>query len=153
MKTFPMWLLGVMLTAGMMPALAGSPVLDPGQKGPYAVGFATDTILDESRGAPPGRLVPVYVWYPVDPADVDGAARANYPMDPFWGYVPAKSSLVFEDYGFDAAYDAPPVSSKKPFPLLIFSPGWGGAAWHNVSTATRLASHGFVVAVLYHYGD
>lgn len=153
MKTFAMWLLGVVLTAGMMPALAGSPVLDPGQKGPYAVGFATDTISDENRGAPPGRQIPVYVWYPVDPADVDGAARANYPMDPFWGYVPAKSSLVFEEYGLDAAYDAPPVSSKKPFPLVIFSPGWGGAAWHNVSTATRLASHGFVVAVLYHYGD
>ena len=153
MRTFLEWLLGVVLTAGMMPALAGNPVFDPGQKGPYAVGFATDTILDESRGVPPGRLIPVYVWYPVDPADVAGAARANYPMDPFWGYVPAKSSEVFEQYGFDAAFDAPPVSSKKPFPLVIFSPGWGGAAWHNVSMATRLASHGFVVAVLYHYGD
>jgi predicted dienelactone hydrolase len=153
MKTFLVWLLGVVLTAGMMPALAGSPVFDPGQKGPYAVGFATDTIPDESRGILPGRLVSVYVWYPVDQADVAGAARANYPMDPYWGYVPPKSSLVFEKYGLDAAYDEPPVSSKKPFPLVIFSPGWGGAAWHNVSMATRLASHGFVVAVLYHNGD
>jgi predicted dienelactone hydrolase len=121
---------------------------DPGQKGPYAVGFATDTIMNG-----PFRPTPIYVWYPVDPADVADASRANYPMDPLYGGVPAKSSEDFEKYGLDAAYDAPPVSSKKPFPLVIFSPGAFGAAWHHVSTATRLASHGFVVAVLYHYGD
>ena len=158
MKTFSVWLLGVVLAAGMMPALAGSPVFDPGQKGPYAVGFATDTIVDPDRGVTAGgpwsdRPIPVYVWYPVDPADVAGAARADYPLDPMYGGVPAKSSSAFESYGLDAAYGDVPVSSKKPFPLVIFSPGWGGAAWHNVSVATRLASHGFVVAVLYHAGD
>jgi dienelactone hydrolase len=154
MRTLINWLTGVVLTASMMPALAGNPVFDPGQKGPYAVGFATDTLTDYSRGVPGvGRPIPVYVWYPVDPADIDGAAPAVYPMDPLYDLVPAKSSEEFEAYGLDAAYDAPPVSSKKPFPLVIFSPGAFNAAWYDISMPTRLASHGFVVAVLYHAGD
>jgi len=158
MRTRLEWLLGVVVTASMMPALAGNTVFDPGKKGPYAVGFATTTITDPSRGVAagdpwPNRPIPVYVWYPVDPADVAGAARADYPLDPLYDGVPAKSSEEFEKYGLDAAFGDVPVSSKKPFPLVIFSPGWGGAAWNNISTATRLASHGFVVAVLYHYGD
>jgi dienelactone hydrolase len=164
MKTFLMWLLGVVLTAGMMPALAGNPVFDPGQQGPYAVGFTTYTITDQSRPIvdPPVvngtswsyRPSPIYVWYPVDPAKVTGATPpAYYPMDPLYDGVEPASSDLFKKYGLGAAYRDVPVSSKKPFPLVMFSPGWGSAAWNNVSTATRLASHGFVVAVLYHYGD
>jgi predicted dienelactone hydrolase len=148
MKAMVRWLLSLWLLFMAAIGWAAGGVPDPGQKGPYAVGFAADTIWNG-----PYRPIPVYVWYPVDAADVAGAERASYPMDPLNGGVPDKSSEDFEKYGLDAAYDAPPVSSKKPFPLVIFSPGAFGAAWHHVSTATRLASHGFVVAVLYHYGD
>jgi predicted dienelactone hydrolase len=148
MKMMTSCLLGLWLFVMTAVSWAAGGVPDPGQKGPYAVGFATDTIYNG-----PFRPIPVYVWYPADPADVVGAERASYPMAPLTGEVQAKSSEDFEEYGLDAAYDAPTVSSKKPFPLVIFSPGASGAAWHHVSTATRLASHGFVVAVLYHYGD
>jgi dienelactone hydrolase len=164
MKTFLVWLLGVVLTASMMPALAGNPVFDPGRQGPYAVGFTTYTITDQSRPIvdPPVvngkswsyRPIPIYVWYPVDPARVTGVTSpAYYPMDPLFDVVEPASSDLFESHGLGAAYGGVPVSSKKPFPLVVFSPGWGGAAWNSVSTATRLASHGFVVAMLYHYGD
>jgi len=148
MKTMQRCLLSLWLCFMTAIGWAAGGVPDPGQKGPYAVGFATDTIMNG-----PYRPAPIYVWYPVDPADVADAGRANYPLDPIYGGVPAKSSEEFEKYGLDAAYDAPPVSSKKPFPLVIFSPGAFGEPWHHVATATRLASHGFVVAVLYHYGD
>ena len=36
---------------------------------------------------------------------------------------------------------------------MVFSPGGGEPTWLNTSTATRLASHGFVVAVMYHWGN
>jgi predicted dienelactone hydrolase len=158
MKTILSCLCGLWLSLMITIGWAAERVPDPGQKGPYAVGFASATITDPSRGIYFGRPwsdrpIPVYVWFPVDPADVAGAARALYPMDPLGDLVPAKSSEEFEKYGLDAAYGDVPVSSKKPFPLVIFSPGWGSPAWQSVSTATRLASHGFVVAVLYHAGD
>jgi predicted dienelactone hydrolase len=35
----------------------------------------------------------------------------------------------------------------------MFSPGWGCPAYFTNFIAARLASHGFVVAVIYHYGD
>lgn len=147
--------LSLMITIGW----AAERVPDPGKKGPYAVGFTYYKVTDPNRGIGIGapwsnRPIPVYVWYPVDPADVDDeTAPALYPMDPLYDEIPAKSSAEFEKYGLDAAYSDVLVSSKKPFPLVIFSPGWGSPAWQSVSTATRLASHGFVVAVLYHAGD
>jgi hypothetical protein len=35
----------------------------------------------------------------------------------------------------------------------MFSPGWGLPAWFNMFVGTRLASHGFVVAAVTHFGD
>ena len=60
---------------------------------------------------------------------------------------------VPEAYGIDRAYQASTPSSNKPFPLLMFSPGWTAPAWCHLSLGARLASHGFVVAVTTHYGE
>jgi len=140
------------------PAQPAPPVFDPGQKGPFEVGFTSFLLVDPSRPGDgstyPNRPIPVYVWYPVDPATVSGSTpEAVYPLDPLYGVVPGSASSYWEAYGFDRAYQEPGVSASRPFPLLLFSPGWGGPAWLHASVGTRLASHGFVVAVLYHYGD
>ena len=55
--------------------------------------------------------------------------------------------------GYDPAYQEPAVSAGGPFPVLLLSGGWTPPAWYLTGVATRLASHGFVVAVPYHVGD
>jgi hypothetical protein len=131
---------------------------DPGQTGPYEIGFTSFVLTDPSRPGDNGtwghRPIPVYVWYPVDPATVGSSTpEAVYPLDPIYGLAPDSTSSDWEKYGMDRAYQAPVPSSRGPFPLLMFSPGWGAEAWHHTSVGTRLASHGFVVAVVYHFGD
>ncbi len=139
-------------------AFAGK-AYDPGQKGPYEVGFTTFVLTDPARpgdSSPtyPDRPIPVYVWYPVDSQTINASTfEAVYPLDPLYAVVPDVLSSDFETYGLDPAYEEPTPSSLKPFPLLMFSPGWGVHAWHHTSVGTRLASHGFVVAVIYHFGD
>lgn len=137
---------------------------DPGSKGPYEVGFTSFIAVDGSRSSDgallylpdgpkyPGRPVRILVWYPADPTSVSGMPEAVYPLDPVYGRAHATSSM-FEKYGFDGAYQEPPVSSAAPFPLLIFSPGANGNPLSHAWLGARLASHGFVVAVPYHWGD
>ena len=146
-----------LLLALAMPAF-GKSVADPGGRGPFEVGFTSLVLTDPARDGDGGiythRPIPVFVWYPVDPQTVNGSTpEAVYPLDPLYGFVLDAVSSDFEKYGLDRAYNEPVPSSAAPFPLLMFSPGWGAAAWLHMSVGTRLASHGFVVAVPYHFGD
>jgi predicted dienelactone hydrolase len=139
-------------TAGWTQAGVAGTSPDPEQKGPYAVGHTFLMMTDASRG---DRPIAVYVFYPVDPASVTSATpRAEYPLDPY-NYMgwPNTNSADWEAYGFDAAYHGVQVSSGKPFPLVMFSPGWGCAAWFYMFLLPRLASHGYVVAALTHSND
>jgi predicted dienelactone hydrolase len=127
-------------------------------QGPFEIGFTSFVLTDSSR---PGdgdaflnRPIPVYVWYPVDPESIDSSTpEAVYPLDPLYVTSLAATSGNWEAYGMDPAYQEPDPSSAGPFPLLMFSPGWGAPAWMHTSIGTRLASHGFVVAIVYHFGD
>jgi len=135
---------------------AGAPKIpDPGQAGPYAVGHASMMLHDSARPCDLGdRPIPVEVFYPVDPASITAATpEAIYPLDPISHVWPETVSSDWEAYGLDPAFEEPPASVNKPFPLVIFSPGWGTPIWAHIFQGTRLASHGFVVAILYHYGD
>ena len=133
---------------------------DPGQKGPFDVGFTNYLVIDPTRpgdldfGVYEHRPIPVYVWYPVDSRAIGGSTPlAAYPLDPLYGGAPDASSTDLEPYGIDRAYQEPPLSASRPFPVLVFSPGWGAPAWMHASIGARLASHGFIVAVPYHFGD
>jgi predicted dienelactone hydrolase len=152
-------MLHVLLFSSLL--LGGVP--DPGEKGPFAVGFTSLMIADPARLGDGGqytfRPIPVFVWYPVDPDAIgDSTPLAVYPLDPLYqgapaGGLPELTSIELEKYGIDRAYEAPPVAARRPFPLLVFSPGFGVPPWVHASIGTRLASHGFVVAVPYHFGD
>lgn len=144
------------LLAGHPSALLAAALPDPGMPGLYAVGFAFDTAVDVSRPdaddpTGTGRAIPVFIWYPVDPATLDAQAPlARYPLAPFPADASAwVSSERWETYGLDRAYDAPHPSADGPFPLLIYSPGLGGEPADHISLGTRLASHGIVVAVVH----
>ena len=67
------------------------------------------------------------------------------------------TAVEHPDCGVSApSVDTPPTTRHGGALLsscLVFSPGWGGPAWFHTSVGPRLASHGFVVAVIYHFGD
>ncbi len=54
---------------------------------------------------------------------------------------------------FPPTYEGVIPSARAPFPILLFSPGWNGATVVSSFLAERIASHGFVVAVVAHYRD
>jgi dienelactone hydrolase len=154
----------------LAPVAAAAPASDADGRGPFAVGFTSFTeddgrelggivfrhqVPDPTRpNEPPGpRPVPMMVFYPVDPADAAGFRPAEYPRNPFLGATPFYSSTAFEANGVDAALQDPPPSAAGPFPLLVQGAGLPAPYWVNVGLATRLASHGFVVVLLAHYGE
>ena len=155
--TWP-WTIAVLLLTAVAPAQAAVNNNDPGRTGPYAVGFTSYMLTDPSREGDGDtyqhRPIPMYVWYPVDSASINNATKlAEYPLDPLYQQRPNLPSTGLEAYGIDRAYQDAPVSAGKPFPVLMFSPSWGAPPWLHVSFAARLASHGYIVAVPYHFGD
>src|SRR5512136_805183 len=122
------------------------------QTGPYKVGFVTYTYYDSTRSDFAGGPSPIvtFIWYPAAP-DNNGNPMlpAVYPMNPNFGLsdFPDASSTDFEAYGIDPAYQEVAASKHGPFPLVIFSPGSHADSLFFVHIGTRLASHGFVVAV------
>lgn len=156
----------VALAVSLSAAPSGQPgAFDPGAPGPYPVGHTSFVLEDTSRdatimtaGGPitAPRPIPVHVFYPADEGDVASAPEAVYPLDMI--YKPTDPvyltlSSEWEAEGLDGAYQDPLPSADGPFPVVMFSPGWGLGAWDNLYVGTRLASHGFVVVILYHYGD
>jgi predicted dienelactone hydrolase len=128
------------------------------QTGPYKVGFVTNTYYDSTRsdfaGGP--RPIQTFIWYPAA-SDNNGNPMppAVYPMINLVGSIvlPDASSTYYEAYGIDPAYQEVAASKDGPFPLVIFSPGQGADSLGYVHIGTRLASHGFVVAVPTNFDD
>jgi dienelactone hydrolase len=124
--------------------------------GPYDVGTVFLVELDGLRKHQNGseRPVPIIVFYPADRNAVVGAPAGRYPRNPF---VNAKTqvfvSTSFEAYGIDATYDGVTPAGDASFPLLVLSPGARAPYWFNIGIAARVASHGFVVGLLGHYGE
>ena len=126
---------------------------DPAQLGHYAVGHTSYLLTDTSNG---NRPVYFMVWYPADPHSINSSTPpAQYPLDPYTGttYLPITLSTDWESLGYDRAYEGLPPSKSGPFPLVAFSPGFDDNAWQNLFIGTRLASHGYVVAIADHYAD
>jgi len=94
------------------------------ERGPFAVGVSTLTLVDESRptdanGSYPGadtRTLVTEVWYPAE-----GRTEAS------------------------ELRDAPLDSSQAPYPLIVFSHGLTGVRRQSTFYTEHLASHGYVV--------
>ena len=130
---------------------------DPGAPGPYAVGHISLLLNDPSRDQQSpyhGRPIYVSLFYPADWAAITASdPEALYPLDPVAGRWPMSRSSDWERYGLDRAYEGVPVARDRPFPLVMYSPGWTNPYFSGLFASTRLASHGFVVAALTHYAD
>lgn len=121
---------------------AECPVRDPGREGPFGVGVRTIELTDPGRQ----RSFSVDVWYPVDPQQVGGSAANRYALElPLIG-------PIFE-VETPARRDATPATSSGPFPLVLFSHGYGGIRFQSYFLTEHLASHGFVVASPDHPGN
>jgi len=94
------------------------------ERGAFAVGVATLTLVDESRptdanGSYPGaasRTLVTEVWYPAEGDTSAGEIR-----------------------------DAPLDRSGAPYPLIVFSHGYTGIRRQSTTYTAHLASHGYVV--------
>jgi dienelactone hydrolase len=143
---------GLLVSLTLGPAVAVLAAPDGGAPGPYTAGH-TSFVLEQ----PTGRRIAVDVWYPSDRCDIGpGTRQATYVMDPFYadlGYLGDTSSADWEALGYDPAYERSRPSRRGPFPLLVYSSGFTFPTWANLFLATRLASHGYVVAALQHYGE
>jgi predicted dienelactone hydrolase len=140
--------IGISLTS----QAAASPPAD--QTGPYKVGFVANTYYDSSRSDAAGgpRPIQTYIWYPAA-AENDGNPMPPAVYDLGLTGVSPFSSTDFEAYGVDPAYQEVAASKEGPFPLVVFSPGQPAPPLFYVHIGARLASHGFVVAIPYNYGE
>ncbi|AKL72857.1 putative dienelactone hydrolase [Actinobacteria bacterium IMCC26256] len=110
----------------------------PDQPGPFAVGRETVTVKDPQR---PERDLTVDVWYPADKSRAEGATPVNYAVIP-GVEVPSRT-----------AFSGLPVSTQGPFPLVMYSHGYGGLRFISSFLTETLASHGFVVVAPDHTGN
>ena len=118
--------------------------------------------VDESRFETWGqqsRMLPLEIWYP----STGEGGRVNRISD-MVGEVPALISpllqLVYGDE-LDRFWNGPTVALRDaeileeegPFPVILFSHGFMGIRYQNYTLAEYLASHGFVLASVEHYGN
>ncbi|MEO7354748.1 MAG: hypothetical protein ABIZ70_10435 [Gemmatimonadales bacterium] len=134
----------------------------PQPDGRYAVATQiyrwTDSTRDEPHTPDPTdrRSVIAQAWYPtVRSEHPRGGARIAYidGIDQMPDQVSAMPGFMLHRYGqidTHAENSGPLAPSSRPWPVVIFSPGYGAPRAVYTGLATRLASRGFVVFALDH---
>lgn len=134
----------------------------PQPDGRYAVGTQvyrwTDGARDEPHTADPTdrRSVIAQAWYPTARREHSGRpARLAYidGTNDLPRHVSVMPGFMLRRYGqidTHAEALAPLAHSDRPWPVVIFSPGYGAPRATYTGLATRLASRGFVVFALDH---
>lgn len=123
----------------------------PTPTGPFEVGRVEIDVTDSDReeiftdDATDKRRLLVTVYYPA--AATAGAQRASYgtpELAAAWPFFDA------ERRGWPSAAYSDAAAAEGRFPVLLFSPGLGNLTLYYSSLLHELASHGFVVAALWH---
>jgi dienelactone hydrolase len=147
---------------------ANSIHLIPKPPGRYTVGLSTMKLVDLERIDPylsnnQSRALMISAFYPAAEAD-DNSTSCPVP------YMPSASAIfmdqVLSPYGIPAgAFEsfqlqvACPsqtrdcLSSRQDFPLVLFSPGFGGPRLIYSAIAQDLSSFGYIVITIDHPGD
>ncbi|RAJ44878.1 platelet-activating factor acetylhydrolase isoform II [Kitasatospora sp. SolWspMP-SS2h] len=159
-----------LIAAGPVAAWAFPVPVFPEPSGPFAVGTRvvqwTDPDRPETFTADPDdrRTVVVQLWYPAR------SSPAGTPRAPYLGRTPQEARTVADalaagvglpGFLFDGAAhartravaDAPVAGGDERFPVVLFSPGSGGARTQNTAWAEELAGHGYLVAAVDHPYD
>jgi len=132
----------LLLCAGSVALSAMLPMFRlPTPTGTHLVG--TRILQIGTDGAATRDLV-VQLWYPASPSREPLAPyrrrEETTRQSSYQAVLPTNSHL-----------DAPVANGK--FPVLLFSPAWGGRRTQNTYLTEDLASHGFVVAAIDHPGN
>lgn len=124
----------------------------PVPTGKYAVGTISLHAIDKSRielcdptTNTANRELVVRVWYP--------AIANNSPKTPYFEdarLVPAGLFSHLRLVKTHAIQAAPIATTATPYPIIIYTPSWGGFKTDNTFQTQELASHGYVVIGLEH---
>jgi predicted dienelactone hydrolase len=111
------------------------PVLDLSIRGPHPVGVTT-------RELPDGSLVEI--WYP---AATGSGGTDEYDLRDFTPdfLAPLLVTVTTATFSYEAGRNIPVEDDDNPFPLVVFSHGFGGMRMQSTFLTTHLASHGIIV--------
>ncbi|MBX9403194.1 hypothetical protein K4L06_17935 [Lysobacter sp. BMK333-48F3] len=150
-------LLALAAAAALPWALLPVPELPP-PRGPYPVGSRVFRWVDpqrlEAATADPRdrRNLVVQAWYPaaaggaVPPPYLDGLGRLPETVS----FIPSLAMARYGRIDTHARGQAPPLASTRPWPVVLFSPGYGASRGFYSGLLADLASRGFVVLALDH---
>jgi dienelactone hydrolase len=126
------------------------PATLPPPTGPYAVGRMEFDWIDQSRPDPfvsgkQNRELDVFVWYPVDRS---GTKRATYLREDWLRNLDLSFPWpTYRGVRTHSWEDASPIRRNgAPWPVVIFSPGFGPVPAEYTSFGEQLASEGYIVA-------
>jgi len=135
--------------------------LFPELSGPYCAGVSDLHLVDDTRGEPftedtdDSRELMVRLFYPVARGYageyapyMDESSAAAFEADIPLPSVQGITSLVRPRI----LLDAPPAPRDAPFPVLVFSPGFGTTRYEYTALLEEMASHGYVVVAINHPG-
>ena len=146
-----------------LPILLPIPKIPP-PSGTFKVGTTSYEFTDSARkelysGRDEPRRFMVQVWYPAEltstakyepwvaEAKIYTRAISNYLELPFF-FLDHLSLSISPAY-----HNIPLAKTNKPYPVILFSHGWGGFSAQNTGQAVELASRGYVVIGMQHtYG-
>ena len=149
--------------ATALPAVLPVPTISK-PTGRFAVGTRSIVLTDASRkelysGRDESRKFMIQVWYPAAPRPEDVHAPWVNGPSVFAPAIAKKLDLpsFFLDHlvlaKSPAFQDAQLTSTDAPYPIIVFSHGWGGFSAQNTAQMVELASHGYVVIGMQHtYG-
>jgi len=138
----------------------------PDLTGPYQVGKTSYDLVDSSRpeiystNTTDKRELIVYIWYPS--SAVPGATRAPYLEDALVQALATQFQQqglspdlinIFSSVQTHASLKTPISTAQASYPVVLFSPGFGGLPENYSSLAEELASHGYIVASISHTYD
>lgn len=157
-------LMALFAVAVSLPILLPVPQLQE-PTGDFTVGTKTFHLIDAERNDPYApdpsmqRELMLQIWYPADPESTDkkapwmDSAEIVAPEIAGWLELPGFFLDHLHLTRSKALMNAEPLHSEAPYPMLLFSHGYGGFRAQNTNQAQELASHGFVVIGVEHtYG-
>ena len=131
----------------------------PQPTGPYAVGTTSRHLIDTSRyeyhskNQDAHRELMIQLWYP---AQIVGNEQKSFYAEPavingLQEWMSKELNIPIEELSYlsslksHAVVNAPVASQPEKYPVLIFSPGFGGPVAMYTALLEELASQGYIV--------
>jgi putative CocE/NonD family hydrolase len=133
----------------------------PAPAGPYCIGVTDYDWVDPDRGEPftlddssDTREVSVRIFYPsASDATLDFGVYVTQKKAAYLAAqngLPSDMETALADIKVHFRVDASPADIKKPFPVLLFSPGFGSSVEQYTALLEDAASRGVVVIAVNH---